>query len=87
MIKKETVISKFEMNPETKTVSIRMDTVIKEDGVELSRSHHRCAYVPGDIDKVIECLGADAPEVVYLESIWTEQVIADYKAMIEAQEI
>jgi hypothetical protein len=87
MITKEINIARFEMSPENKTVSIRQDTVIKEDGKELSRSHHRCAYAPGDIDKVIECLGADAPEVAYLNLIWTDQVIADYKAMIEAQEV
>lgn len=78
---KEINIARFDMNPENKTVSIRMDTVIKEDGVELSRKHHRCGFAPGDIDKVAACLGADASEVVYLKLVWTDQVIADYKAM------
>ena len=86
MITKEINIARFEMNAENKTLSIRMDTIIKEDGVELSRKHHRCAYVPGDIDKVVECLGADASEVSYLKSIWTDEVIAEYEATIEAHQ-
>jgi hypothetical protein len=86
MIIKEIIVARFEVNPENKTLSIRLDTVIKEEGVELSRSHHRCAYVPGDIDKVIECLGADAPEVAYLNLIWTDEVIKAYKAKTQEQE-
>jgi len=87
MITKEIITARFEMNPENKTLSIRQDTIIKEDGIELSRKHHRCAYVPGDIDKVIECLGEDAPEIDYLKLIWTEEVIEEYKAKIEAQNV
>lgn len=87
MIIKEIVVSKFEVNVENKNVSIRTDTVIKEDGVELSRSHHRCAFVPGDIDAATECLGSDSPEVAYLSALWTPEVVAAHKAKQEAQEI
>lgn len=84
MITKEINLARFEMNPENKTLSIRRDTIIKEDGVELSRSYHRCAYVPGDIDKVREYLGVEeSPEITYLESVWTDEVIAAYKEKIE----
>lgn len=80
-------IARFEMNPENKTLSIRLDTVIKEDGVELSRKSHRCAFAPGDIAKVREYLGVTTgPEITYLKSIWTKEVIAEYKAMIDAQD-
>ena len=80
MITKETVLSKVEMNPEYKTVSIRMDTVIKEDELEISRSSHRCAFGPGDILKVKEYLGVEtSPEIDYLNAVWTEEVIAAYE--------
>ena len=40
-ITKETIIGKMEVVTEHKHIQVRMDTVIKEDGVELSRSFHR----------------------------------------------
>lgn len=86
LLTKEILISGFDVNPENKTISIKMDTIIKDDEVELSRSSHRCAYVPGDILRVIKCLGEDAPEVAYLEILWTDLVIESYKEMIEKQE-
>lgn len=86
MITKTINAARFDMNPETKTLSIRMDTVLKEDGVELSRNSHRCTYVPGEVDRVMTLMGADAPEIAYLKAVWTKQVIADYKAMIAEQE-
>jgi len=39
-ITKETQIAKIEVVGEYKAVQIASDTVIKEDGVELSRSRH-----------------------------------------------
>ena len=42
-ITKETQIAKIEVVGEYKAVQIATDTVIKEDGVELSRSFHRHA--------------------------------------------
>lgn len=87
MLTKETTLSRLEINQDNKTISIRLDTVIKENNVELSRSCHRCAFVPGQIEDVKNYLGVeDSPEIQYLNSIWTPQVIADYEAMIAAQE-
>lgn len=86
MLTKETQLSRFEINQENKTISIRLDTVIKENDVELSRSCHRTAFVPGQIEDVKAYLGVeDSAEIQYLNSIWTAQVIADYEAMIQAQ--
>lgn len=80
MLTKETKLAKLEINQDNKTISIRLDTVIKEGGVELSRSCHRCAFVPGQIEDVKEYLCVeDSPEIQYLNSIWTEDVIADYQ--------
>lgn len=88
MITKEIIIARFEINPENKTISIRLDTVIKEDDVELSRSLHRRAFVPGDIEKVKEYLGVStSKEITYLNSVWTAAVIKAYKAMIEENNV
>ena len=48
-ITKETVEDKIEIVGEHKNIQIRTATVIKEDGVEISRSFHR---------KVLECVSS-----------------------------
>lgn len=84
---KEIIVSRFEIQQEFKTVSIRLDTVIKEDSKELSRSCHRQSFVPGQIEEVKAFLGViEGPEVDYLNALWTEEVIANYKVLLEAGE-
>ena len=56
-ITKETVEDKIEVVGDYKNVQIRTATVIKEDGVEISRSFHR---------KVLECVTSS-----YDGSSWT----------------
>jgi len=45
---KEVIIDKHEVVGPYKHVQCRQATVISEDGVELSRSFHRCVISPGD---------------------------------------
>lgn len=82
--RQEIVIDNF--NVTNKTISVVKYQVIYKDGVELSRVHlDRCAFVPGDIDKVKAYLNMqDEPEIKYLESIWTDEVIQKTRAMQEA---
>ena len=47
-ITKETVQDKIEVVGEFKHIQVRTATVIKEDGVELSRSFHRHVIVQDD---------------------------------------
>ena len=77
-----------DINPNTKTISVAMDTVIERDGVEVSKSRHRCAFVPGDIEgvKAYTGLADDAPEIVYLNSIWSAEVIKAHQALVASQE-
>lgn len=83
MLTKEIKLSKFEVNPENKTISIRKDEIIKENDVELARKSHRCAFVPGELDKVKEYMGLeDGPEIAYLESLWTEEAIQAYQDIL-----
>lgn len=73
-----------DINPITKTISIAKDTIVKKDGIEIARNRHRRAFAPGDIEKVKEYLGIDtSPEIIYLESIWTQEVIDNYLNSIE----
>jgi hypothetical protein len=76
-----------DINPNTKTIIVAIDSVIKKDGVEVSRSRERCAFVPGDIEGVKAYTGLDdkSPEIIYLNAIWSAEVIAGYKKMQQDQ--
>jgi hypothetical protein len=45
-ITKETQIGKIEVVGKYKSVQVRTDTVVMEDGEELSRKYHRHALMP-----------------------------------------
>ena len=69
-----------DINPNNKTISIAMDTIIKKDGVIVARSRNRRAFVPGDIQAVKEYIGViDSPEITYLNALWTKEVIDAYR--------
>ena len=70
-------------------VQVRTATVIKEDGVELSRSFHRKTLNPGTLDASDNLVAADiSKEDSDVQRIcnaaWTDQVKADYKAFLIA---
>ena len=75
-----------DINPNTKSVSVAIDTLIMRDGVEVSKERNRCAFTLGDLAgvKAYTGLGDDAPEIVYLNSIWTAEEIA---ARVEADKV
>ena len=50
-ITKETEIGKMEVVTEYKHIQVRTDTVIKEDGKELSRTFHRHVIKPDISDE------------------------------------
>ena len=60
-ITKETVQDKFEVVGDFKHIQVRTATIIKEDGVEISRSFHRHVVAP-DSDSTIE--SADVKSMV-----------------------
>ena len=68
-ITKETLIVKMEIVGEFKSVQVRTDTVLKEDGTELSRSFHRHVLHP-DADITNE--HADVQAVC--NAVWTQDV-------------
>jgi hypothetical protein len=65
---------------ENGTLQVRTKTAIKEDGVEISNKFHRHVVVPG-ADYSTE----DAKVQAVAASIHTAEVIAAYKASIDAQ--
>ena len=70
-------------------IQVRTATVIKEDGKELSRSFHRKALTPGDLDASDNLVDTDlskedADVKAIAEAAWTTQVKADYKAFLIA---
>ena len=72
-ITKETEIGKIEVVGIQKAIQVRTDTVIKEDGTELSRSYHRHVIHP---DISAENLAKEHAEVQTIANsgIWTQAV-------------
>jgi hypothetical protein len=80
-ITKETLIGQMEIIGEFKSVQVRTDTVVKEDGLELSRSYHRHVLHP-DAD-----ITSETTEVQGVcNAVWTDQVKTDYATFKAEQE-
>jgi len=70
-------------------IQVRTATVIKEDGVELTRSFSRKVLNPGTLDASdnlvdTDISGEDADVQAIANAAWTTQVKADYKAFLIA---
>lgn len=70
-------------------IQVRNATVIKEDGVELTRKFHRKVLTPGTLDASDNLVDTnlsseDADVKAIAEAAWTAQVKADYKAFLIA---
>ena len=71
------------------TIQVREATIIKKDGVELTRSFHRKVLTPGTLDASdnlvdTDISGEDADVQAIANAAWTTQVKADYKAFLIA---
>ena len=80
-ITKETQIGKIEVVGQYKFVQVRTDTVVMEDGEELSRKYHRHVLNP---DAVITDEHAEVKAVC--NAVWTQDVKDAYEAFKTAQE-
>ena len=80
-ITKETQIGKIEVVGKYKSVQVRTDTVVMEDGEELSRKYHRHALMP-DADITNEHSEVQA----VCNAVWTDQIKADYETFKANQE-
>ena len=68
-------------------VGVRRATIIKKDGVELTRTFHRKVLHPGELDESdnlvdTDISGEDADVQAIANAAWTTQVKADYKAFL-----
>ena len=77
-ITKTTEISKIEVVGEHKAVQVRTDTIIKEDGTEISRSFHRHVLHPDS-----DISGEDAEVQAVANAVWTDSVKAAWKTFKE----
>jgi hypothetical protein len=70
-------------------IQVRNATIIKKDGVELTRSFSRKVLTPGTLDasdNLVETSisGEDSDVQAICNAAWTTQVKADYKAFLIA---
>ena len=78
---KETQIGKIEVVGKYKSVQVRTDTVVIEDGEELSRQYHRHALMP-DAD-----ISNEHSEVqAVCNAVWTQDVKDAYETFKAEQE-
>ena len=70
-------------------IQVRKATIIKKDGVELTRSFHRHVVVPGTLDAsdnlvATDISGEDADVQAICNAAWTSQVKTDFTAFLVA---
>ena len=80
-ITKETQIGKIEVVGKYKSVQVRTDTVVMEDGEELSRKYHRHALMP---DAVITDEHSEVQAVC--NAVWTQAIKDAYATFKASQE-
>ena len=79
MLTKEIIIGQIEVVANN-CIQVRQDTIIKDDGVEISKTYHRHVLAPGDN------LDNQDPKVrAIAEVIWTPEVIAAYQASLSEE--
>ena len=70
-------------------IQVRKATIIKKDGVELTRTFHRHTLTPGELDAsdnlvATNISGEDADVQAICNAAWTTQVKTDYTAYLVA---
>ena len=70
-------------------VGVRNATIIKKDGVEITRTFHRKVLTPGTLDAsdnlvATDLSGEDADVQAICNAAWTSQVKTDYTAFLVA---
>ena len=75
-----TTIDKFEIVGDFKQIQCRHATIIERDGVEISRSYHRCVIVPNDdvtgepqeVQDLVALMHTDAIKAAYAAHLATQ---------------
>ena len=79
-LSKSIYIDKYEVVGPYKQVQCRQATVISEDGVELSRTFHRCVISPGD-----DVSGKSAETQAIVAAVHTQEIKDAHAAHLAEQ--
>ena len=79
-ITKEKIIARIEVVGEYKIIQVAYDTIIKEDGTEISRNRHRNSFTP---DKDVS--GEDSEIVDISNLVLTDSVKSAYQKHLNNQ--
>ena len=73
-----------------KAVQVRQSTVIKDDGVEISRNYHRhvlqCRTKPGDSWGDPDISGEPQEIQNICQAVWTTDIKSAYETFVDTQE-
>ena len=79
-----------EVRGEHKNVQVRKATIVKDDGVELSRSYHRhvlhCRTKSDGTWGDTDISGEDAAIQAVCNAVWTDDVKSAYQTAMDARE-
>ena len=93
---KQTEILKIDSNATSGAMSVRVDTIVKEDGVEISRTPHRHSIIPCSSVKNsdgswthtnTDISGEDSKVQDIASTLWTDEVKQNFKDRVEAESI
>ena len=73
-LEKQTITGQLEVG-ENGSIGLRTDTVVTDDGNEISRSFHRKVLAPGD-----DVSGEDSKTQAVAGAVWTTEVVEQYAA-------
>jgi hypothetical protein len=77
----ETLVDKVEVVGEHKMVHVRTATIIKRDGVEITREQSRHVVAPGD-----DTTGEDPTVAAICAAVHTSDVVTAYQNMLDTHE-
>ena len=74
-----------------KAVQVRKSTVIKDDGVEISRNYHRhvlqCRTKSGDTWGDTDISGEPQEIQNVCQAVWTDAIKSDYETFVDSQNV
>ena len=74
-----------------KAVQVRQSTVIKDDGVEISRKYHRhvlqCRTKTGDSWGDTDSSGEDAAIQAVCSAVWTASIKSSFETFMDSQSV
>ena len=74
-----------------KAVQVRQSTIIKDDGVEISRNYHRhvlqCRTKTGDSWGDTDISGEPQEIQNVCQAVWTDTIKSDYETFVDSQNV